>query len=403
MLKMNRPDNSPKNSILIYTTEDGLTKIDTTFDGDTVWLSIDQMADLFQRDRSVIGKHIRNIFKEGELQKESVWAKFAYTAADGKTYDVDYYNLDVIISVGYRVKSKRGTQFRIWATGILKEYMRKGFALDDERLKNLGSGGYFKELLERIRDIRASEKVFYRQVLEIYATSIDYDPKAEISVQFFKKVQNKIHYAIHGQTAAEVIYNRADAEKEFMGLTTFAGNQPTLREATIAKNYLNEKELRAMGQLVSGYLDFAERQAEREQPMTMQDWANYLDRILTMSGERLLVGNGSVTHKQAVDKAREGRWNGGFAPYGYRLVDGVLQINEDEAPAIRTIFEQYVNTDTGANGLSKYLETHGFQKLARQSGTSPLFSATLIRAILKNPVYCGKIAFGRRKLEKIQV
>ena len=321
---MNRPDNSPKNSILIYTTEDGLTKIDTTFDGDTVWLSIDQMVDLFQRDRSVIGKHIRNIFKEGELQKESVWAKFAYTAADGKTYDVDYYNLDVIISVGYRVKSKRGTQFRIWATGILKEYMRKGFALDDERLKNLGGGGYFKKLLERIRDIRASEKVFYRQVLEIYATSIDYDPKAEISVQFFKKVQNKIHYAIHGQTAAEVIYNRADAEKEFMGLTTFAGNQPTLREATIAKNYLNEKELRAMGQLVSGYLDFAERQAEREQPMTMQDWANHLDRILTMSGERLLVGNGSVTHKQAVDKAREGRWNGGFAPYGYRLVDGVL-------------------------------------------------------------------------------
>ena len=403
VLKTNRPDNSPKNSILIYTTEDGLTKIDTTFDGDTVWLSIDQMAELFQRDRSVIGKHVRNIFKEGELQKESVWAKFAYTAADGKTYDVDYYNLDVIISVGYRVKSKRGTQFHIWATGILKEYMRKGFALDDERLKNLGGSGYFKELLERIRDIRASEKVFYRQVLEIYATSIDYDPKAEISVQFFKKVQNKIHYAIHGQTAAEVIYNRANAEKEFMGLTTFVGNQPTLREATIAKNYLNEKELRAMGQLVSGYLDFAERQAEREQPMTMQDWANYLDRILTMSGERLLVGNGSVTHKQAVDKAREGRWNGGFAPYGYRLVDGVLQINEDEAPAIRTIFEQYVNTDTGANGLSKYLETHGFQKLARQSGTSPLFSATLIRAILKNPVYCGKIAFGRRKLEKIQV
>ena len=400
---MNRPDDSPKNSILIYTTEDGLTKIDTTFDGDTVWLSIDQMAELFQRDKSTISRHIKNIFAEGELERDSVVAKFATTAADGKTYQVEFYNLDVIISVGYRVKSKRGTQFRIWATGILKEYMRKGFALDDERLKNLGGGGYFKELLERIRDIRASEKVFYRQVLEIYATSIDYDPKAEISVQFFKKVQNKIHYAIHGQTAAEVIYNRADAEKEFMGLTTFAGNQPTLREATIAKNYLNEKELRAMGQLVSGYLDFAERQAEREQPMTMQDWANHLDRILTMSGERLLVGNGSVTHKQAVDKAREGRWNGGFAPYGYRLVDGVLQINEDEAPAIRTIFEQYVNTDTGANGLSKYLETHGFQKLACQNDTSPLFSATLIRAILKNPVYCGKIAFGLRKLEKIQV
>lgn len=292
-----------ESNIIIYTTEDGLAKIETTFDGDTVWLSIDQMAELFQRDRSVIGKHIRNIFKEGELQKESVWAKIAYTAADGKIYQVDYYNLDVIISVGYRVKSKRGTQFRIWATNILKEYMRKGFAMDDERLKNLGGGGYFKELLERIRDIRASEKVFYRQVLEIYATSIDYNPKAEISIQFFKKVQNKIHYAIHGQTAAEVIYNRADAEKEFMGLTSFAGKQPTLKEAVVAKNYLDEKELRAMGQLVSGYLDFAERQAEREQAMTMQNWAEHLDRILTMSGEQLLIGNGSVSHKQAVDKA----------------------------------------------------------------------------------------------------
>lgn len=301
----NQEELYPNSNMIIYTTEDGLTKIETTFDEDTVWLSIDQMAELFQRDRSVIGKHIRNIFKEGELEKDSVWAKFAYTASDGKVYNVDYYNLDVIISVGYRVKSKRGTQFRIWATNILKEYMKKGFAMDDERLKNLGGGGYFKELLERIRDIRASEKVFYRQVLEIYATSIDYDPKAEISIQFFKKVQNKIHYAIHGQTAAEVIYNRADAEKEFMGLTTFAGNHPTLKEATVAKNYLNEKELRSMGQLVSGYLDFAERQAEREQAMTMQDWAEHLDRILTMSGEQLLQGNGSISHKQAVDKATD--------------------------------------------------------------------------------------------------
>ena len=291
--------------IIIYTTEDGLAKIETTFDEDTVWLSIDQMAELFQRDRSVIGKHIRNIFKEGELEKDSVWAKFAYTAADGKTYQVDYYNLDVIISVGYRVKSNRGTQFRIWASNILKEYMKKGFAMDDERLKNLGGGGYFRELLERIRDIRASEKVFYRQVLEIYATSVDYDPKAEISIQFFQKVQNKIHYAIHGQTAAEVIYTRVDAEKEFMGLTTFAGNQPTLKEAIIAKNYLDEKELRAMGQLVSGYLDFAERQAEREQVITMKDWAEHLDRILTMSGEQLLQGNGSVSHRLAVEKATE--------------------------------------------------------------------------------------------------
>ena len=294
---------TPKSDIIIYTTEDGLTKIETAFDGDTVWLSIDQMAELFQRDKSTISRHIKNIFTEGELNRNSVVANFATTAADGKTYQVDYYNLDVIISVGYRVKSKRGTQFRIWATGILKEYMRKGFALDDERLKNLGGGGYFKELLERIRDIRASEKVFYRQVLEIYATSIDYDPRAEISIQFFKKVQNKIHFAVHGQTAAEVIYTRADAEKEFMGMTTFAGNQPTLREAVIAKNYLDEKELRAMGQLVSGYLDFAERQAEREQAMTMQDWAAHLDRILTMSGEQLLQGNGSISHKQAVDKA----------------------------------------------------------------------------------------------------
>ena len=294
-----------QSNIVIYTTEDGLTKIATTFDDDTVWLSIDQMAELFQRDKSVIGKHVRNIFKEGELIKEAVWAKFAYTASDGKTYQVDYYNLDVIISVGYRVKSKRGTQFRIWATNILKEYMRKGFVLDDERLKNLGGGDYFKELLERIRDIRASEKVFYRQVLEIYATSIDYDPKAQISVQFFQKVQNKIHYAIHGQTAAEVVYTRADAEKEFMGLTTFAGSQPTLKEAVVAKNYLNEAELRAMGQLVSGYLDFAERQAQRRQAMTMQDWAEHLDRILTMSGEQLLTDNGSVSHQQAVDKATD--------------------------------------------------------------------------------------------------
>lgn len=312
-------ENAQNNSeMIIYTTADGLTKIETTFDGDTVWLSIDQIAELFQRDKSTISRHIKNIFLEGELQREAVVAKFATTASDGKIYQVDYYNLDVIISVGYRVKSQRGVQFRIWATGILKEYMRKGFALDDERLKNLGGGGYFKELLERIRDIRASEKVFYRQVLEIYATSIDYDPKAEISVQFFQKVQNKIHYAVHGQTAAEVIYTRADAEKEFMGLTTFAGSQPTLKEAVVAKNYLGEKELRAMGQLVSGYLDFAERQAERQQAMTMQDWSEHLDRILTMSGEKLLTGNGSISHKQAIDKAANE-----YKKYKARTLSGV--------------------------------------------------------------------------------
>ena len=320
---MDYRDEMGKSNIIIYTTEDGLSKIETTFDGDTVWLSIDQMAELFQRDKSTISRHIKNIYSEEELVQEATVAYFATVQNEGNRQverSICYYNLDVIISVGYRVKSKRGTQFRIWATGILKEYMRKGFALDDERLKNLGGGGYFKELLERIRDIRASEKVFYRQILEIYATSIDYDPKAEIAIQFFQKVQNKIHYAIHGQTAAEVIYTRADAEKEFMGLTTFVGNQPTLREVVIAKNYLNEKELRAMGQLVSGYLDFAERQAEREQAMTMKGWAKHLDRILTMSGEQLLSGNGSVTHKQAVEKAP-----GEYKKYKERTLSDVEQ------------------------------------------------------------------------------
>ena len=307
-MTMENKDMDKKSELIMYTTEDGLAKFDVTFDGDTVWLSIDQMAELFQRNKSTISRHIKNVFDEGELDRQATVAYFATVQTEGNRTverNIEYYNLDVIISVGYRVKSQRGVQFRIWATNILKEYMRKGFAMDDDRLKELGGGGYFKELLERIRDIRASEKVFYRQVLEIYATSIDYDPKAEISIDFFKKVQNKIHYAIHGQTAAEVIYNRADAEKEFMGLTSFKGNQPTLKEAVVAKNYLDEKELRAMGQLVSGYLDFAERQAEREQAMTMEDWASHLDRILTMSGEQLLQGNGSISHKQAVDKATD--------------------------------------------------------------------------------------------------
>lgn len=290
-------------NLLIYTTEDGLTKVDVTFEEDTVWLTQEHMANLFQKAKSTINEHIKNIYGEGELSKELTMRKFGNS--EFSTKPTNYYNLDVVISVGYRVKSQRGVQFRIWASGIIKEYMRKGFALDDNRLKELGGGGYFKELLERIRDIRASEKVFYRQVLEIYATSIDYNPSADISIQFFKKVQNKIHYAVHGGTAAEVIYHRADAEKEFMGVTIFAGNQPTLKEAKVAKNYLNEKELRAMGQIVSGYLDFAERQAEREQVMTMEDWAKHLDKILTMSGEQLLLGNGSVTHEQAMDKVSQ--------------------------------------------------------------------------------------------------
>ena len=294
-----------RQQFVLFKTADERIAVDVRFQDETVWLSLEQMSTLFDRDKSTVSRHIKNVFDEGELDRNTVVANFATTAADGKTYQVDYYNLDVIISVGYRVKSLRGTQFRQWATKRLNEYIRKGFSMDDERLKNLGGGGYFQELLERIRDIRASEKVFYRQVLDIYATSIDYDPKAEISIAFFKKVQNKIQYAVHGQTAAEVIYTRADAEKQFMGLTSFAGDKPHLRDAVVAKNYLNEKELRALGQIVSGYLDFAERQAEREQPMTMADWSAHLDRILTMGGERLLQGAGSVSNEQAIDKAKD--------------------------------------------------------------------------------------------------
>nr|WP_314466311.1 virulence RhuM family protein [uncultured Clostridium sp.] len=293
--------------ILIYQSDDGLTNIEVKVQEETVWLTQQQMADLFQTSRTNVVEHIKNIYDESELDKESTCRNFRQVRKEGNrevAREIPFYNLDMIISLGYRVKSSIATNFRRWATGRLKEYMIKGFAMDDGRLKELGGGGYFKELLERIRDIRASEKVFYRQVLEIYATSVDYNPKAEVSIRFFKKVQNKIHYAVSGETAAEVIYHRADAEKDFMGLMTFSGEQPTLREAKIAKNYLNEKELRAMGQLVSGYLDFAERQAEREISMTMEDWAKHLDGILTSTGENLLTGNGKVSHIQAMDKAQ---------------------------------------------------------------------------------------------------
>lgn len=286
---------------ILFKTEDDKISVNVRFEDETVWLTQDQMALLFDKAKSTINEHIQNVFKEGELEESQCTQKFGISEFQQKA--PFYYNLDVIISVGYRVKSIRGTQFRQWATKRLNEYIRKGFTMDDERLKNLGGGGYWKELLERIRDIRASEKVFYRQVLDIYATSIDYNPKAEISIDFFKKVQNKIHYAVHGQTAAEVIYSRADAEKEFMGLMTFSGSRPYLKDIVIAKNYLNEKELRSLGQIVSGYLDFAERQAEREQAMTMKDWAEHLDKILTMSGEKLLQGAGSICHEKAIKKA----------------------------------------------------------------------------------------------------
>lgn len=288
---------------IIFKNENEQVSVDVRFEDETFWLTQDQIASLFGVERPGITQHIKNIFTEGELQEESVRKNFLRTAADGKKYNTKHYNLDMIISLGYRVNSKIATQFRIWATKRLNEYIRKGFTMDDERLKNLGGGGYWKELLQRIRDIRASKKVFYRQVLDIYATSIDYDPQAEVSLAFFKKVQNKVHYAVHGQTAAEVVFNRADAEKEFMGLMIFPGERPYLKDAVIAKNYLDEKELRALGQIVSGYLDFAERQAEREQLMTMEDWAAHLDRILTMSGENLLLDAGKVSHKEAVEKA----------------------------------------------------------------------------------------------------
>lgn len=293
-----------KGEVVIYQTEDGLTKLEVNLQDETVWLSIDQMAELFQRDRSVIGKHIRNIFKEGELDKDSVWAKFAYTASDGKDYNVDFYNLDVIISVGYRVKSQRGTQFRIWANSVLKEYMIKGFAMDDERLKGNGGGNYWKELLDRIRDIRSSEKVLYRQVLDLYATSVDYNPKSEESIQFFKIVQNKLHYAAHGHTAAEVIYERANAEKPFMGLTSFSGELPALKDIGIAKNYLKEDELKILNNLVSGYFDLAEINAIEHKPMYMSDYVEQLDSILTSGNRKLLEGSGKVSHDEAMKKAK---------------------------------------------------------------------------------------------------
>lgn len=295
-------ENQNKGEIIMYRTEDGLTEIQTTLVDDTVWLNRAQMAELFQRDRSVIGRHIKNVFEEGELDRERNVQNLHIPNSDKL---VEFYSLDVIISVGYRVKSLRGTQFRIWANGILKEYLKKGFAMDDARLKNLGGGNYWKELLDRIRDIRSSEKVMYRQVLDLYATSVDYTSNSPETVRFFKIVQNKLHYAAHGHTAAEVVYQRADADKPFMGMTSFKGDHPTLQEAGIAKNYLTEEELKVLNNLVSGYFDFAEIQAIRHIPMYMKDYIQQLDNILSSMSEKKLVGSGSVSHAQALEKARE--------------------------------------------------------------------------------------------------
>lgn len=295
-------------NMIMYTTEDGLTKIEVTFDEDTVWLSLEQMAELFQRDKSTISRHIKNIFSEGELRQEATVAKFATVQTEGSrqvSRDIEYYNLDVIISVGYRVKSLRGTQFRIWASSILKEYMKKGFALDDDRLKRLGGGNYFDELLARIRDIRSSEKVFWWKVPEIYATSIDYNPSAEDSVLFFKQVQNKMHWAAHQHTAAEIVYQRADAEKENMGLTSWEGKQIKRSDTEIAKNYLTQTELDALNKIVSAYLDIAEVRALAHEPMYMKDWLETIDDYLKMTRRDILTTKGRVTHKQAIDKAHE--------------------------------------------------------------------------------------------------
>lgn len=298
-----KPKPKPKSEIVLYRTEDGRVRIETRFTGETAWLSLNQMAELFQRDKSVISKHIKNVFSEGELKPESVVANFATTAADGKTYGVDYYNLDVIISVGYRVKSHRGTQFRIWATQRLREYIVKGFTMDDERLKRGGVGNYFEELLARIRDIRSSEKVFWRKVLDIYATSIDYDPDEEASQLFFATVQNKLHWAAHGQTAAEVVHARVDAAKPNAGMTNWMGAKPSKSEAVIAKNYLAPEELEALNRIVTAYLEFAELQALNRKPMYMRDWIVKLDDFLRMSGREILTRAGKISHDDAVKKA----------------------------------------------------------------------------------------------------
>lgn len=299
------PDEN-QGDIVIYQTEDGDTKIDVRFVDETVWLTQQQMAELFQSSRTNIVEHIQHIYEEGELDEVSTCRKFRQVRTEGNrqvTREIPYYNLDMIISLGYRVKSMIATNFRRWATERLKEYMVKGFTMDDERLKNLGGGNYWKELLDRIRDIRSSEKVMYRQVLDLYATSVDYDPKSSESVAFFKMVQNKLHFAAHGHTAAEVIYERANADKPFMGLTAFSGDFPMAKDIGIAKNYLSEEELRILNGIVSGYFDFAEVQAMRHRPMHMSDYVEHLDRILSSTGEQVLIGAGKVSHKQAMDKA----------------------------------------------------------------------------------------------------
>ena len=295
-----------KGQIILYQTPDGESKIEVRLENDTVWLSADQMAELFQRNKSTISRHIKNVLEDGELEEAATVAFFATVQNEGERKverKIAFYNLDMIISVGYRVHSYRGVQFRIWATKVLKEYIVKGFALNDDLLKRAGGGNYFDELLARIRDIRSSEKVFYRKVLEIYALSIDYDPRVEMTQQFFKTVQNKMHYSVHGHTAAEIIYERADSQKDFMGLTTWVGAMPTKPEAEVAKNYLTKEEITSLNRIVSLYLDFAEMQAEEHRPMYMKDWINILDDFLRISRKDILTHAGKISAKLAKEKA----------------------------------------------------------------------------------------------------
>ena len=318
----------PGGEIVLYQRDDA-PAIDVRLVGDSVWLSLNQLADLLGRDKSTISRHIANVFSEGELERQSVVAEFATTASDGKTYQVEHFNLDVIISVGYRVKSRQGTQFRIWATARLREYLVKGFTMDDARLKNLGGGGYWKELLDRIRDIRSSEKVLYRQVLDLYATSVDYDPKAEASQTFFKTVQNKLHYAAHGRTSAEVIAERADAGKPFMGLLSFSGQQPTKSEVGNAKNYLDADELKRLTTLVSAYFDAAEFRAMNHDPTYMKDWIVHLEQLIVAMGGKALKGAGQVSHQQALGKAE--------AEYEKYRIQLAEQPSEVEATYLETV------------------------------------------------------------------
>ena len=300
---MKEADSNSQGEIVIYQTDDGLTHLDVKISNETVWLTQQQMAELFQSSKANVSEHIKNIFSEGELQEEAVVRKFRTPATDGKKYDVMHYNLDMIISLGYRIKSVTATRFRQWATARLKEYMIKGFTMDDRRLKDLGGGNYWKELLDRIRDIRSSEKVLYRQVLDLYATSLDYDPQSAESIRFFKIIQNKLHFATHGQTASELIFNRVDSEKPFMGLTTFSGDFPVKKDIGIAKNYLTAEELKILNNLVSGYFDFAEIQAMLHNPMHMSDYIEHLDRILSSTGVPLLSDAGTISHAEAMKKA----------------------------------------------------------------------------------------------------